>query len=76
MMPSNKVDEYIRTDVHELLWAGHPSFEADAKGTEQACAPPFLKKEAAVAPWGEGGLGVLDWKVHSSAFRAQWFLVC
>ena len=57
MMPSEKVDEYIRQDVRQLLWAGHPEFKADEKGTEAAGAPPYIKKETAVLPWGEGGNG-------------------
>ena len=74
MMPSTRVDEFIHQDVKHLLWAGHPEFDPKEPGSQGPCAPPFLKKEAAQLKWGQGGIGVLNWRQHSRAFRAQWMV--
>ena len=73
MMPSPTVDEYIRQDIRHLLWSNHPRFDGQEAGTPAACAPPFLSKEAAQLQWGKGGISVLNWEIHSKAFRAHWF---
>ena len=57
MMPSAKVDAYIKKDVRALLWAGHPEFDPQEGGTSTPSAPPFMKKEAAQLKWGDGGVG-------------------
>ena len=42
MMPSEKVDEYIRSDMRHLLWASHPEFNAREGGTKGPCLRPPL----------------------------------
>ena len=74
MMPSAKVDAYIKKDVRALLWAGHPEFDPQEGGTSTPSAPPFMKKEAAQLKWGDGGVGVLNWDLHTKAIRAHWIV--
>lgn len=74
MMPSVKINEFIRKDLRELLWSSHPEFNPNEGGTNHPCAPPFLKKTAAQLRWGEGGVGILNWTHHCRAFRIHWII--
>ena len=69
LMPSEKVDNYIASDVKTLIWSSKPEFKSTEKGSSTG-APPWMTKGAAIRPFGDGGgAGVLDWQTHQDGRR-------
>jgi hypothetical protein len=71
MLMPDAVSNNIDSDVRAMVWAKDPDFAAAEAGT-QAQYKRWMIGAAEALPWGTGGLGMLQWKLHLKSLLQRW----
>ena len=73
MVIPEDINEWIKQDAHELIWAKDPIFDAGEEGS-QVVSHRRIKEHAAKGKWRKGGLGILEWDEHLKSLRRKWII--
>ena len=73
MMMPEEVMNWLKEDVHELIWAKDPQFESGQEGQAQQTKRK-IKEDSAKLAWRKGGIGLLVWSEHLKSLRKKWAL--